>query len=263
MRVARLLPSVIVLLSLGCDAGGSTREAPTSRHTDWRTTGPFAAKRKALKTAVETFPTNASSLARCKPGQGSVLTLGYNTARQLYAPNAPSAPKVGVASDIDVASRRFDLEQIEKAAWETTPIEYMDKWSKPPFPWVNAVALFRAESVKPPESGLCAGSQCEIVLGIVEGDIVVFDDDGKPTCANRLRIEGPSSALVKVGDKLEDLQRMGVESILQGYFYYATETIPDPAPWRFLQTHQSGPSPTGCYSISIDGERVQTASCKL
>jgi hypothetical protein len=102
-----------------------------------------------------------------------------------------------------------------------------------------------------------------MILGVVEGDLVVFDDQGKPTCANRLRIEGPSSALIKVGDKLADLQRIGVETILQHYFYFATETAPEPAPWRFLDIHQSGTSPSGLYSISIDGQRVQTATSKL
>jgi hypothetical protein len=268
MFTLRLLPALAFGL-IGCGPGGSgSSGAPASSHADWRTTGPFAAKRAALKTAVETFPANVSSVPRCAPGgQKGIFTLGYNIAQMLYAPKAPAAPKVGEAVDIDVASYRFLLESIERATWETAPPQDKERWSKPPLDWVTAVALFRAESVTPPTSALCsntsAGQNCQMIVGVVEGDLVVFDDQGKPTCANRLRIEGPSSALIKVGDKLADLQRIGVETILQHYFYFATETVPEPAPWRFLNIHQSGTSPSGLYSISVDGQRVQTATSKL
>lgn len=265
----RMLPLALAFALIGCELPSSgSSEAAWSSATDWRTTGPFAAKRAALETAVETFPANVSSVPRCAPGgQKGILTLGYNTARLLYAPNAPAAPKVGDAVDVDVASHRFPLESIERAEWKTAPPQDKARWSKPPFAWVTAVALFRPESVTPPASAQCwktdAGQDCQMVVGVVEGDVVVFDDQGKPTCANRLRIEGPSSALIRVGGKLEDLQRVGVETILQHYFYFATETVPEAAPWRFLDIHQSGTSPSALYSISVDGQRVQTATSKL
>ncbi len=256
--------ALLALTLIACQAADEQAAAPKPAKTDWRTTGPFAAKRAALKTAVETFPADPSPVARCRPDQKGVLVLAYNTARRLYAPTAPDAPLVGTGLGLDVGGKEFFLQSIERAAWETAPPEDQKRWEKPPYEWVTAVALFKPTAVKAPEMAHCretpAGRSCQMVPGVVDAELVVFDDSGKPTCANKLRIEGPMAALIKSTGKLEEYQRHGLEGILDAFFYYATESPEKDAPWRFLSVHQFGTSPTKRYTVTIDGAVIQTGT---
>lgn len=255
-----------LLVCVGCKGDGSSAQPASSGksggHPDWRTTGAYAPKRAALKSATNAFPASLTDVARCKPDRKGVLLLSYNTARMLWAPKAPEAPDVGTAPGIDVGARRLYLESIERAAWETSMPEERAQWDKAPFEDVSAVALFKATSVTLATTGECvdspAGKNCKMTSGKIAGDVVVFDDTGKPVCANALVLEGPSSALVKVGDKLEDKQRNGVEQILGAFFYGSQETPTADAPWRFLSLTQSGSSPSKLYTITVDGKVVQT-----
>lgn len=250
-----------MLGSCKAPADDAPKPSAASTKTDWRKTGPFAAKRAALKKAVETFPSDAAAVPRCAPNRQGVLVLSYNTARTLYAPSAAQAPDVGGGVGLDVGARRTFLEAIERAEWESAPPED-PRWRKPPFEAVSAVALYRPTSSKAPEVGACnagpAGKTCQLTAGVVEGDLVVFDDAAKPLCANKLRIEGPASALFRASEKLEDYQRTGVQQILDGFFWYAGEVMPKDAPWRFLSLGSSGTSPPQRYTVIVDGAVVQT-----
>lgn len=254
-----------LLVCVGCKGDGSSSQAKpsaSSGHPDWRTTGAWAPKRAALKTATNAFPASLKDVPRCKPDRKGVLLLSYNTARLLWAPKAPEAPDVGIAPGIDIGARRLYLESIERAAWETSMPEERSQWDKPPFEGVSAVALFKATSVTLATMGECvdspAGKNCKMNPGKIAGDVVVFDDDAEPVCANALEIDGPSSALAKTTDKLDDKQRVGAEQILEGFFYGSQENPPADAPWRFLSLSQSGTSPPKLYTITVDGKVVQT-----
>ncbi len=257
-----------LLVCAGCKGDGSSAPASASSgksgHPDWRTTGAYAPKRAALKSATNAFPASLTDVPRCKPDRKGVLLLSYNTARLLLAPKAPEAPDVGIAPGIDVGARRLYLESIERAAWETSMPEERAQWDKAPFEDVSAVALFRATSVTLAKMGECvdspAGKNCKLSSGVIAGDVVVFDDNAKPVCANALEIEGPSSALVRVGGRVDDMQRVGAEQILGGYFYGSQETPTADAPWRFLSLSQTGTSPPKLYTIKVDGKIVQTMS---
>lgn len=252
---------LLVLAACHCDSGERKRE-----QQDWRVVGPFARRRTVLKDGVRDFPApvDARRLKRCRPNRYAVLLLSYNTARALYAPDAPPAPDFDAPKELDIGGHRQFLERIEQAEWARAPGGERSVWSKPPFDYVADVALFKPSRVVPAVAGACedtpVGKRCTMAEGLVEGDLVVLGGDGNAKCANAIRIEGPDLAFPDLVVKLGDEQRVAVSQILEGFFYRTSESVPSPPTWSFLSLSQVETSPVAHCTVIVDGDTIQSAA---
>lgn len=152
----------------------------------------YAKLRPGIVKGASEFPSDPSTLARCSPGLTNVVMLTLPEAsRALNTPAAKPTAGFGAALRTHFGEH---LAALEGGAVDDLHLSWFENAAH--------VALFDAVVATAPTMTNCerepntdpryaTQSTCTLTPGIVGGNVVVFDPAGRPTCAVKLRIDGP------------------------------------------------------------------------
>lgn len=172
---------LVVLAMTGCKPSGPKLDPESG----------YAKLRPGIVKAATEFPADPDALARCSPGLGRVvlLTLG-NVAPALKVPLGKSQRGLDVRTYADE-----HLEHLERNEF--------DDYNYGSFRDASRFAVFSTvastvpqakdcERVENPNQALLQHLNCKLTPGLFDGSLVVFEPTGRPTCAVRVKVEGPA-----------------------------------------------------------------------
>ena len=238
---ARLGLTLGLIGLIGCKSGGGTATLDPN--------SGYAKLRPAIVKAVTAFPADPGTLPRCAPGLGRVTTVTLRSAAPALKV-ALARPEPGFRSENFRTYADGHQSALERGDFS--------KYNFSSFASATRFAVFSTTLATEPLMTNCvkvgnqndvryAGrSECRLTPGTVGGDLVVFDATGLPTCAVRLRVDGP----VKVAGSLGVLGDMGnhVQQVVEGLF-----DVQSPSGGRWLAKLRAD----AAYKVTVEGAVVR------